>query len=211
MSVRRLSLERFDGRAAAPGTVAREQPAPAGGDRPAEAPPGGPAATGPEPRHDPPDARPDPHPATVRLAAVAESLERLAAEMPRLRDAVLHDAARRFGRAAEAAVPRLAAMGFAAEVAAASLAIVRAGAPPGVVLRAAPEEADEISARLAAASPSGRSGALRVEADASLPPGAARLDWSDGGAEFDADRIAAAALACLHREIAIPAEEDRER
>ncbi|GMG83649.1 hypothetical protein LNKW23_28620 [Paralimibaculum aggregatum] len=209
---RRLALERFD----RPDTVAAvpgDAP-PAVADAPAAVSTPAAMAIGAEPPEpevpapdagEPPDETPAPPSpeaeaaaAAARLAAAVEALVHRAGDAAALQQAAERDAAARFGRAAAEAVPHLARTGFPGEVAAASLAIARSGGLRGLTLRLAPEEQAAVAALLADHDRPGAGGpAVVALPDPAVPPGRAELAWADGGAEFDAGRLAEAALACL--------------
>ncbi len=201
MTFQRVRLERFDAtEGAAPSMGAVEiavmsqaaetdpAPEPAPPEPEAVAPP---AATDVEP-----DA-PDPS----LLAAAIGSVEALASHARARLDMRIQELSESFARAAATAVPHLARTAFPAEIAAASLAILRRAraGPEPLTLRLSPGDATRVAAILTARKPSEveLGPGLEVVADAALPPGEARLDWTEGGASFDAAALAGAAAACL--------------
>ncbi len=92
---------------------------------------------------------------------------------------------------ARLAAPRAAEAGLAQELAAA--VSERLEAAPGETLTAhvAPERVAALAALLG--------DAVAVRADAALSPCDARLDWSGGGARFDAEACVAAAIGAIDR------------
>lgn len=186
---RRPNLERFDRRAQLPETEPAADPV--GAPMVAEVEEKGPAelpTREPGPSEDAPDA----------LAQFLQNLEDLLADARQACRAAECAAAEAMGRAAATAVPHLARTAFPAEVAAASLALLRRGEFDRLELRIAPPDFEEIGSALAAVSPG-----LPIDAvaDADLTSGAARMVWADGGVEFDCQRLADAAEACLRRSL----------
>jgi hypothetical protein len=146
------------------------------------------------------------------LAAIGRSLDRI--------DALLAERQHRFRAAAatlaKVAVEALAVPGGPAQVArlAEALAVdclARLDPELDLTVEVEPQLADALAAKLDA-SPlvRHRAGRLAVEAAAGIAPGAVRLVWPDGSADWSIDRIGAAAAALL-LEIAEPAPCDSER
>lgn len=130
---------------------------------------------------------------------VSEMIERLAQDLAPLREAAVEASARAFGQAAAAAIPHLVQTGFAAEIAQASLDIARAQPPGGPLLQVSQDDLETVRACLAEAADG-----LDLRASPSLGPGQATLEWTDGGARFDADALTAAALELLHQHLPKP-------
>ncbi len=163
----------------------------------------------------PPDPEPDiasppvpaaPPPLEPREATEASLAEGLADRIAALdRDLARFEAARdrqiralceAFAEAAAAVLPHLAETGFPSEIAAAAQALLHESGPPEPSLRAAPDLCAPLAAALAAQVP-GLAGRLAPEADPELPPGHARLLWTEGGAEFRREALLDAARARL--------------
>jgi flagellar biosynthesis/type III secretory pathway protein FliH len=89
----------------------------------------------------------------------------------------------------ELAAPAAAARGLAEEVAAAVGDRLPRARDATMVLKVAPANAEALRARFEER--------LAVEVDATMGANAARLDWPDGGALFDADGALAAAMAAI--------------
>jgi hypothetical protein len=88
-----------------------------------------------------------------------------------------------------AVMPICAERGLAEEIATAVSAQLDSTAPAVMTLHVSPENVEAMQTRF--------EGRLTVEADESLGPAAARLDWPRGGAAFDADATLAAATAAI--------------
>jgi hypothetical protein len=99
-----------------------------------------------------------------------------------------------FEAAVRAALPALSGSGFAAEAAAAILAIARAADRPRMTVRVSPEALSQLSALLDRAA---TSETFALVPDGSLGEGRVRLDWEQGGAEIDRARLERAALDAL--------------
>lgn len=137
--------------------------------------------------------------ATTEITRIAETLAGLGRDLAPLREAAIEATARAFGQAAAAAIPHLVQAGFAAEIAQASLDIARAQPVGGPALLVSEDDLDAVRAILAEAA-----SGLDLRASPSLGPGQAALEWTDGGARFDAAALTAAALELLHQHLPKP-------
>ncbi|MGF1500237.1 MAG: hypothetical protein ACFBSD_00330 [Paracoccaceae bacterium] len=191
MTIGRLRLERFDPSEAEDEPSATDLGPDFPPDTPVDVPPMAPAPT-------PPHAEAETAQPTVAapcaIERLTELLNEIVASLGDARAEAETRSAEAMVRAAEKALPALVESGFPAEVGAASLALLRRGAPVPVTLRISP--ADNLSLRSAleeATLPDG----LTICEDPTLTPGQARLGWEDGGADLDAERLTKAALAAL--------------
>lgn len=163
--------------------------------------PPGEAEPPPEPEIDPEVER------RACLSRIAGTLNGISRDQEALGAQWIAAAAAAFGAAAESAVPRMARAGLAGLVAETVEKIAREARPPRLELRAAPEDTAAIGEALSAIA--ARPVALRP--DESLAPGEVRLGWEAGGAEIDAEAIAAAALDCFARALAAKRSTEPER
>ncbi|MEM9147641.1 MAG: hypothetical protein AAGC57_15750 [Pseudomonadota bacterium] len=141
------------------------------------------------------------HRATDRIDRLLNRLDELALAGPAALETEHRRHAEAFARAAASALPSLIETGFAAEVAAASLEIARASRPRDIALHLAPEDLEAVQLVLDRQSED-RGDIdlpLRLVSDPRVAPGEAALRWTGGGAEIDANTLAAKALACLDR------------
>lgn len=129
-------------------------------------------------------------------AALGETLGGLRARIERL----TQDWAAAVGEAAQACLPCLAQGGFAAEVADAALRIARLTGLPRIRISLAPAHHDTVAACMA-----GQPGCdlLLLEPDPQLPEGRVLLEWEDGGAVIDRDRLERAAREVLDRHLGL--------
>ena len=164
------------------------------------------AAAEPSPPADDPPADPDAERREC-LSRIAAALEAVAADQAALREQWRADAAAALGAAAAEVVPRLARAGLAAHVAELAARLGRDGRWPHLALHAAPGDAGEIGEAIRTAGPQ----TLEIVPDPGLAPGSVRLSWKDGGAEIDAEAIAATALERLRRALAPDRQAEPER
>lgn len=148
-----------------------------------------PAATEPE---FVPEPEPDPETQrTAGLLRIADSLETLAAEHAGLRSRCIGQATAALGTAAAALLPALAREGFPALVADTARTIAENAEWPQLRITLAPDEAELVQRFLGDSAAAPR---IRVAARPDAVPGEARIDWDGGGAELDAQAMAAALL-----------------
>jgi len=217
MSNAAILLERFD---LAADAVDASNPAPE------------PETPDPTPAPEPPVA---PAPAES-LARIAAALDDAKAEMAAATQRAEARAAEGIAAAAAAMLPHLAETGFPAELAAATISLAAALPAAGLTLRCAREDHDLLSAALHGepAWPPGDDGvdprvgdtapfggpsfprtprpgsapaAVDLLPDPELPPGAARVEWADGGADIDMAALTQAGLATLRRHLTPQPEE----
>lgn len=125
----------------------------------------------------------------ARLTAIAESLAALADNANRARDAAFGALAGPVAGFLRTAAPSLIDTAFAEETARRVLEIVRDGALAVPVIRAAPQDHDDIVAAIAGRAPGTE---ITIVGDPAQRPGTLALEWQDGGAEFDRDTMARA-------------------
>ena len=138
--------------------------------------------------------------------AAAEELSRLcvalAAVLPELRERVERESgalADAFRDAALACLPEIAEAGFAEEVSSAALRILRQLELPRAMLLVAPADVPAVLGRISLRPDEEL---LEIREEPSLPQGAVRLAWDDGGADLDRDRLLAAARDLHERRLA---------
>jgi hypothetical protein len=151
-----------------------------------------------------PEAPPVPAPDPAILAAerVADALDRIAQKIAPLRASAWRSAADAFARSAALMLPELAQAQFASGVAQTVARLVREADLDGASLHLSPDDHDNVLALLPPESPQGGGVDIRAVRDPRLAPGEAQLLWTDGGVDFDARRLADAALRHLEHDLA---------
>ena len=160
------------------------------------------AAEEPEPEPEPepaPESEFD-HQAERRecLTLIARTLETIAQDQNTFSTRWVAEAAAAFGAAAEIAMPRMARNGLAALVAEAVERVARQARPPRLELLAAADDIADLEEAVSSNGPT----PVELRADDALTPGHVRLEWERGGAEIDAEAVAAAALDQFGRALA---------
>ncbi|MBK0398136.1 hypothetical protein H0I76_02950 [Limibaculum sp. M0105] len=146
--------------------------------------------------HDDAEARAD-----ALCAALAGALDDLQDLIGKMTQGWAHA----LGEAAQHSVPCLAEIGFGAEVSEAALTIARLSQQPRIRMTMAPAHHEAIATRIA-----GHAGAdlITIVADPKMVEGRVELDWEDGGAVIDRDRLERAAREVLTRHLASLEEKD---
>jgi len=147
----------------------------------------------------PADPAPDPQAALqASLARIAVALETLASEQADLHARCVHQTAEALGAAAETLLPALARAGFAALVADTAKTVAECGQWPEIAVSLDADAAENVARYL---SGSGSAGRIRIDALPGAAPGEAAISWDGGGAEIDAEAMAATVLAEYRRKL----------
>ena len=135
---------------------------------------------------------------STHFAALSKCMEEIAADEGRLRAEIRREFAIAFASAARHVIPSLAVEGFAAELAKAVISLSEMSGGRQIQIALAPDMVSRLRDELLA---SDAELSIELVANDSLDAGRALLTWQGGGAEFDTERLAEAALEILRARI----------
>lgn len=138
------------------------------------------------------------HDAAMRRAAAL--IDELCAETAKLESRIGAEIAAEVGKVANELLPAVIDEALAAEIAAAARSFAGLNRGRRIELALGAEQQDDVTAALGALAPPVP---VTVKTDPALGPGAARIQWPQGGAEIDRDELVSRARSALQTRLAI--------